>query len=257
MYRFILVAVPAWFLVPSIAFAGYEWRNFADDSDQVSLWQDGRQVGNYRYSTRAYHPLRAPGVWGEPCPPPYPPPLSASASAKVEADGTLNFGLDLQRLPASGKHLLNGQEVGKAELLQALGKPALPDDGKWLCLTVIGSDATRKKVLSDLQNVPCLAPWKERFKVRDYPPEHWAVRDAGFVTNGQPTIYCQAADGTVLHRQDEYRGPEALAEVLRSTDPNYRPERDPDLNHPLSNVPPWMWLIGGVILFLLLKGDDQ
>lgn len=102
-----------------------------------------------------------------------------------------------------------------------------------------------------------LAPWKERIKVQDYPPDHWAVRDAGFVTSGNPTIYCQAADGTVLHRQDEYRGPDALAEVLRKADPTYRPEKDPDLNKSLSNLPPWPCVCCGILLFLLLKGDDR
>ena len=163
---------------------------------------------------------------------------------KIESDGTINFGLDRTRMPAAGKRLLNGKEVSKEEVLQALGKPQLPDDSQWLSLTVIGPEAVRQKVLSDLQSSPFLTPWKDRLKVKDYPPDHWAVKDAGFVTTGNPTIYCQAPDGTVLHRQDVYRGPEALAEVLRKADPSYNPERDPDLNRPLSSVPLWVW-IGG------------
>jgi hypothetical protein len=233
--------------------AGYEWRSFPDDTDQIALWRDGRQLGNYRFSTGEYFPRRDEG-WGETTAPPYPPPLYP---VQVEADGTLNFGLDRSHPPAQGKHLLNGKEVGKEELLQALGEPRLRDDSHWLSLTVIGAEAERKSVLSDLQTSPLLAPWKDRLKVQDYAPQHWAVRDTGFVTTGHPTIYCQAADGTVLHRQDEYRGPEALAEVLRQADPSYRPQRDPDLNRPLSSVPPWIWLAGGLFLFLLLKGDEK
>jgi hypothetical protein len=42
----------------------------------------------------------------------------------------------------------------------------------------------------------------------------------------------QAPDGAAKHRQDDYRGPEKLAEAIRRADPNYRPERDPDLNRP-------------------------
>lgn len=254
MSRFLLAVLLAWVLCSAPLCAGYEWRSFADDKDQIALWQDGRQLGNYRVSSGEYFPRLAAGVWGEPAAPPYPPPIYP---ARIEADGTLNFGLDRTHLRAGGRHLLNGKEVSKAELLQALGEPRLRDDSKWLSLTVIGSEAARKKVLNDLQISPALAPWKDRIKVQDYAPQHWAVRDAGFVTNGQPTIYCQAADGTVLHRQDEYRGPEALAEVLRQADPTYRPQRDPDLNRPLSNVPLWVWLAGGLLLFLLLKGDDQ
>lgn len=236
--------------------AGYEWRSFPDDKDQLSLWKDGVQLGNYRISERRYYPHLAPDVWGEPCPSPYPPPQEP-APGKIDSDGTINFGLDRTRLSAAGKHFVDGKEVSKEELLQALGKPCFPDDSQWPSLTIIGPEGARQKVLSDLQSSPCLIPWKDRIKVRDYPPDHWTVRDTGFVTSGQPTIYFQAPDGTVLHRQDEYRGPEALAAVLRKADPAYQPERDPDLNKSLASVPLWMWIGGGILLVLLWKGDDK
>jgi hypothetical protein len=252
------------FLVPltllafaAAAVAGHEWRSFPDDKNELALWKDGVQLGNYRVSEKKYYPHLAPGVWGDPCPPPYPPPLDVVAPGKIESDGTINFGLDRARVNPTGKHLLDGKEVSKEELLQALGQPRLPDDSQWPSITIIGPEAARKKVLSDLRNSPILTPWKERFKVQDYPPDHWAVRDAGFVTTGQPTIYCQAADGTVLHRQDEYRGPQALAEVLRKADPAYQPERDPDLNKSLPSVPLWVWLAGGILLALLWKGEHR
>jgi hypothetical protein len=249
--------VCCWLLMAAPMHAGYEWRFFDDDEDQIALWRDGRQFGNYRYSTREFFPLLAPGTWGDACPPPYPPPAAGVSPAQVEPDGTVNFGLDRKRLSANGKHFVNGREVSKEELLQALGPPRLPDDSKWLCLTIIGSETARKQVLSDLKTSPLLAPWKDRIKVQDYPPDHWAVKDAGFVTSGRPTIYCQAADGKVLHRQDDYRGAQALAEVLRKADPMYQPEKDPDLNKTLSNVPLPVW-IGGVLLVLLLwKGEDK
>jgi hypothetical protein len=238
------------------ALAGYEWHTFPDDADQLSLWRDGRQLGNWRISTREYLPLVAPGTWGDPCPPPYPPPQDVIAPGKVELDGTINFGLERACLPAAGKHLLNGKEVSKDELLQALGPLRLTDDSQWPSLTIIGPEAARHKVLSDLQSSPFLAPWKDRLKVQDYAPDHWAVRDAGFVTTGQPTIYCQAPDGTVLHRQDEYRGPAALAEVLRQVDPHYQPEKDPDLNKGWTSIP-WPLLISGVMLLFLLLGKDE
>jgi hypothetical protein len=257
MLRLFLAVILACVLLPSMLLAGYEWRSFPDDRDQLALWRDGRQLGNYRLSSRAYFPRLASGGWGEACAPPYPPPGSVPVPGKIEPDGSVNFGLDRTHLSAEGKHFLNGREVSKDALMQALGEPRLRDDSQWLSLTVIGSKAARKKVLSDLQCSPWLSPWKDRLKVQGYAPDHWAVRDAGFVTSGNPTIYCQSADGEVLHRQDEYRGPQALAEVLRKADPAYRPQRDPDLNHPLSHVPPWLWIGGGVLLFLLLKGDDQ
>jgi hypothetical protein len=271
-------------LAAHTALADYEWRTFPDDKDELSLWKDGVQVGNWRHSEKKYYPRLAPGVWGKPCPPPYPPPLPSgewrvvsgekeepsslttpnsplptppASPGKIESDGAINYGVDRTRLSAAGKHLLGGKEVTKEELLQAIGSPRLPDDDKWLSLTIIGPDAARKTVLSDLQSSPLLSPWKDRIKVQDYPPDHWAVKDAGFVTIGQPTIYCQAADGTVLHRQDTYRGPAALAEVLRKADPSYQPQRDPDLNKPLASVPPWLWIAGGILLVLVWKGDEK
>jgi len=238
------------------AAGGYEWRTFADEPDQLSLWHDGRQLGNWRISTREYLPLLAPGIWGDPCPPPYPPPQDVVAPGKIETDGTINFGLERSRLPA-GRHLLNGKEVSKDELLQALGSAKVPDDSQWLSLTIIGPDGMRQKVISDLQSSPSLAPWKDRLKVQDYSPDHWAIKDTGFVTTGQPTIYCQAPDGRVLHRQDEYRGPEALAQVLRQVDPQYKPEKDPDLNKGLAGIPLPLLIGGAVVLYLLLGKDEK
>jgi hypothetical protein len=241
------------------AVAGYEWRSFPNDKNELSLWKDGVQIGNYRISERKFHPHLAPGVWGEPCPPPYPPPQDVVAPGKIESDGTINFGLDRAHIAAAGKHLLDGREVSKEELLQALGVSRLPDDSAWLSLTIIGPEDERKRVLNDLQSSLFLAPWKDRIKVRDYPPDHWAVRDAGFVTMGQPTIYCQAPDGTVLHRQDEYRGPEALAEVLRKTNPSYQPPKDPDLNESLNlpTIPLWVWIAVALVLFVLLQEGNK
>jgi len=263
MHTFFLrfLAAALLILAQRTAVAGpYEWRTFPDEPDQLWLWHEGRQLGNWRISTREYLPRLAPGVWGEPCPPPYPPPQDVLAPGKIESDGTINFGLERSRLSAAGKHLLDGKEVSKDQLLQALGPPrkgeGLPADSQWPSLTIIGPEAAREKVLSDLQSSPFLTPWKGRLKVQDYPPDHWAVRDAGFVTIGQPTIYCQAPDGAVLHRQDEYRGPQALAEVLRQVDPQYRPENDPDLNKGLASIP-WPLFFGGVVLLFLLLGKDE
>lgn len=254
--RFVYAFLVLLFSACAVA-ADYHWRPFPDDQDQLSLWKDGVQLGNYRISEKKYYPLLSSGHWGDPCPPPYPPPQDVVAPGRIESDGTINFGLDRTRLPAPGKHLLDGKEVSKVQLLQALAERGFVDDSSLLSLTIIGPEPARRGVLNDLQSSPLLAPWKDRIKVQDYPPDHWAVKDAGFVTTGQPTIYCQAPDGTVLHRQDEYRGAEALAEVLRKADPAYQPQRDPDLNKPLGNVPPWLWIGGGVLLVLLWKGDDK
>jgi hypothetical protein len=275
---------------PALAQAplSYDWRPI--DAEQSALFQGDVQVGVLVLATGDYYQRLAPGQFDGPCSCPTSlPPAAAKkpmpkaegcpccgedcqcgvkpcgkpscrcvlSAGTVEADGTPNFGLDLSQMPAPGKHILNGQEVTKEEMMQAIGKPQLPDDAEQMCVTVIGPDASRKQVMADLDTHPALSPWKGKVKVHGYDPSHWAVAQAGFLTTGSPTIYCQAADGQVLHRQDEYRGPEALAEALRRADPSYQPQKDPDLNKTfnLQATPMWVWIVGGIVLFLLLKGE--
>lgn len=115
------------------------------------------------------------------------------------------------------------RELSKAQAREAI-QNGVPDDRHKLRLTVIGTEVERKRVLADL------APWQDKLLVQAYEPTHWAVRDAGFSTKGSPTIYVQGPDGTVLHRQDDYNdGAAGLATAIRKADPNYRPEKDPDL----------------------------
>jgi hypothetical protein len=134
----------------------------------------------------------------------------------------------------------------------------VPDDAKRLRLTVIGSEPARKQVLQDLASHPALAGLADRLVVQGYDPTAWAVKDYGFVTTGSPTICLQAPDGTVLHRQDTYRGPERLAEAIRRADPSYDPKRDPDLNRPTSplnlpQLPPLALIAAGLLgAYLLL-----
>jgi hypothetical protein len=65
--------------------------------------------------------------------------------------------------------------------------------------------------------------------IRDYDPKSWEL-SCGFKTDGDPTVYCQAPSGKVLHRQDDYQGgPDALIGALRKAKANYDPKRDPDL----------------------------
>lgn len=207
-------------LAAAPARAGYEWRPFADEPAQVGLWRDGVQVGAYHLVEDYYRPLDPlTRQWGPRGAPPVSPPAR-------------NFGLVTERL-GSGEHFrLNGKEVSRLDVQRVLGgdKDArIPDDARRLHLTVIGSPAEREKVISDLKTHPALAPWRDKLAVQGYEPGHWAVVRQGFQAGGRPTLYIQAADGTVLHRQDDYQGgADALAEALRRADPAYRPEQDPD-----------------------------
>jgi len=245
----------------------YRWERLGES--EWCLWRGAAQVGNYKDG--AYRVRTAPGQWAEDASPaPCPLPAEAAAAARkkcgcskgcdckkgkcgcdakkrcnpkcpcpiqdgatVEGDGSLNFGLDKQKIQESeeGPHVLNGKTVSREELLEAIGKPQLPNDAGWLCLTAIGSAAETAPVLADFASSPALATWRDKIKLKAFEPGHWAMQP-GFVTTGHPGIYLEAPDGKVLYRWDDYPGAEALAEVLRVKDPNYDPSRDPGPNRP-------------------------
>lgn len=248
--------------VPYPAPLVWEWRSFEDDGDQVALLRNGVQVGAYRYSGDYFRPYdRATDTWGERCRPPVQPPARQVQAVEpvepVEAK-TENFGVDWGKI-SHEKWTVNGKP-GCWHQAHALLSGKVPDDAGLLRLTVIGPEADRKQVLADLQAVPALAVHRDKLVVKDYDPTHWAVAGAGFVTSGRPTIYLQAPDGKVLHRQDSYPGAEKLAEAIRKADPNYDPKKDPDLTKPpppalppLGSVPLWVWALGAVGVLVLIS----
>lgn len=284
---------------PILAAPSYSWSCSPDDPDAWALRLNGELIGGYRPSTGKYHSL-VNGNWLAACQAPVALPAKPSlpaqekkaskakccpccgeecncaikpcgkpgckcvfAGATIESDGSLNFGLDRSAIKQRPRSIVNGREVDKQVIFDVLGKgkASVPDDASQLCLTVIGSPADTASVINDLASAPALAAWKDQLKLQVYEPSHWAVKDAGFVTTGKPTIYCQAPDGTVLHRQDSYAGPDALAEALRQADPSYQPAKDPNLNNPLGlnlddvkkwleSVPGWVWAAIAVVLYL-------
>ncbi len=153
----------------------------------------------------------------------------------VEQDGVQNFGIDRSGLNGSAERItLGGREITRAEAARMLEAGSLADDSGKLRLTVIGTESDRRRVLADLKGP--LSDIAGQCLVQDYPPDHWAVAGAGFYTAGKPTIYVQAPDGKVLHRQDDYadgaEGFRQAFERIRKPDPDYRPDRDPDLRRP-------------------------
>ncbi|HEV3143032.1 MAG TPA: hypothetical protein VGZ47_04015 [Gemmataceae bacterium] len=221
-----------------------EWRFREDETQRAYLFLDGRQAGGYdveRDEWRGFDPER--NAWSEA------QALFPRRLVGAAADAVPNFGIMQAKLNGTiAHHSINGRSVSEADALAALqGK--LTDDSQKLRLTIIGPENQRHAVLADLESSPSLAPLKDKVLVQSYDPKHWAVVNTGFRTTGQPTIYLQSADGKVLHRQDEYRGPEKLAEAIRKADPNYQPDKDPDLNKTnppsvspsfdLSHVPGW------------------
>lgn len=186
----------------------------------------------------------------------------------VEQDGVQNFGIIRPGLNGSAERItLDGRQITMAEAARILQAGSLADDSGKLRLTVIGAEPDRRRVLDDLQGP--LADIAAQCLVQDYPPDHWAVAQAGFYTAGKPTIYVQAPDGKVLHRQDDYadgaEGFRQAFERLRKPDPNYRPDKDRDLRRPMDGllsrlidvlVRPFRvilsWLLAAGVVFILI-----
>lgn len=249
-----------------LALGPYEWGEFADhDPDEICLRRNGKQVGTYRYSTATYKPRVGEG-FGEACDPPCPLPNSTSRAGGTppESADDPNYGLIRDQIQP-GRTTINGKEVTKAQAFAAISAD-VPNDAKTPRIVVIGDEASCTKVLTDFATLPAFASYKGKYIIQDYRPSDWPV-SSGFVTSGNPTIYCETADGTVLHRQDGYDGPEKLATALgrlRKADPNYDPKKDPDASAPtdsvsvllgkLKDVPVWVWVVvGGGVLFYLSR----
>lgn len=227
-----------------------EWKHRDDDPGRAYLFVQGKQAGGYdreRDEWRDYDPAAA--TWGTPRP----------LFPRRTSTGALNFGIVRERLMNDvEEHSLSGRAVTAVEARAAFG--GLSDDSDKLRLTIIGTSDQRQMVRRDLDAHPKLSALRDRLLVQDYPPDHWAVADAGFVRTGQPTIYVQSSDGRVQHRQDDYRGPEKLAEAIRRADPRYRPDLDPDLNSRLifpglriPRMPAWAWVAVAVLLLVALS----
>jgi len=152
--------------------------------------------------------------------------LNLEVPGVAESDGTVNFGIDRSKLERQPRErvTLQGRDIDVNEAIRLL-------DTNKLRLTVIGSKEAIERVKRDLEGP--LRELAKDFLIQYYEPSNWAVRDVGFKTDGNPVIYVQTPDGRVLHRQDDYKdGADGLRKVLtavRKPDPNYRPERDPDL----------------------------
>lgn len=182
-------------------------------------------------------------------------PNDSVASSPSPSD-VPNFGIDLGQMGKPAERVtVNDKTITKAEAVQLLENGPLPDDEAKLRLTVIGSDADRKRVLDDLAGP--LADLAGGFVVQAYAPNHWTVARAGFHTGGKPTIYIQEPGGKVLHRQDDYAdGAEGLRralEAIRKPRPDYDRAKDLDLRTPPISRR-WVLIGGaGLLALLLLK----
>lgn len=223
-----------------------EWRTRPDDPTRVYLFVDGRQRGGYDWSADVWRDFDGQ-TWG--------PPRHFRPSFTVPP--TSNFGVMREQLAEVERFSINGQVVTESPF--ASPDVWVPDDSLLLRLTIIGAPPERDIVLADLRENRELAELCRDMLVQSYAPTDWAVAQAGFVTTGSPTIYLQTADGRVLHRQDEYHGPERLAAALRRARPDYDPNKDPNFDRRIVTFawPNWplpLWFaLGFAILWFLFR----
>ena len=213
---------------PSVEAApAYTWVQVRGDATQIALMQGNKQLGNYHTDLREFHPLQPNGEF-TPGNHPLPHPLPAEYAPAKLIEQTQNFGVDRSHIKNKERYIVNGMDVTSAEAFYALTEKNVPNDKDHLRLTIIGPEEMRKQVRKDLDTNPELREFRNRYLVQDYAPDNWAVKE-GFFTAGKPTIYLQAPNGKVLHRQDDYiDGASGLATALRKADPSYSPVEDKD-----------------------------
>jgi hypothetical protein len=155
----------------------------------------------------------------------FPQRIPAGPAPEVFAAGKLPTGVNPEMMqPERERYSVAGVEVDQRACYAAIGADGLVDDSKRpICSVIDADEARRKAVVAGLK-----AGLGDAVKYWDGKPTDWSFRP-GFEVKGQPTIYCQAPDGGVLHRQDDLAGGvEAAVEAIRRKLPDYDSSRDPD-----------------------------
>jgi hypothetical protein len=216
----------------------YKWQVM--NETQHGLYCNGKFAGGYDHEAKHFLPFRD-GAWGKaeapPVAPPAPPPgFDAYMASKGK---TLPTGVMRDKLSPKERFSIKGEEVPKDRIYECLGEGGCPDgvsspeklhdDSKKPVVSVIGGDdAARAAIVEKVRTATAGA-----FKVWEGPAADWSF-EPGFKKDGKPMVlYVQAADGTVLHRQDDFNdGIDKALEAIRKAVPDYDPNKDPDLRKP-------------------------
>lgn len=181
---------------------------------------------------------KAKGCACDPCECPEPCPCAQRARPPV---GDLPTGVDWPRIGSGYSH--KGRCCSRAEAVAAV----LADDSAKPFLVIVGDEATRKRVLADLEQSPLVTPSRAFVRVQAYDPGHWVPAARGY----KPGLHLVKADGSRLAAPvSAYDGPEALAKLLKRADPNAPPEPVPP---PGGKRPCWaLWACAALLLYILL-----
>lgn len=169
-------------------------------ANEYAVRVDGVQVGNLDADAKLFRPILGDD-WGDPVP--------------------------LFRQQFDKEH---GVDRSKLQPTQRTGDAVdIPDDSKKLRVSIIGTKEQRKPVVDAVKDEANIVVWQCE-------PDHWSLTDTEtgkriFRTDGTPTVYVQAPDGKVLHRQDDGR---EIVGAIRKASKGYQSDLDPDLRKPVA-----------------------
>jgi len=234
-------AAPVLFDVPvtSVVGDGNEWRLLSGDENRVYLYRHGVQVGGWDKLEKRWMDYDAAGNhWKDGYPPWHVDSISGN---KNGATGQAFFGVDRTKVPQTETLWINGHRVNGKSIQEALGADMLSDDSSKPRITLAGTKDICDRVLLDMKSHADMASMSGKFLVQAYRPGAWPTevfrRPAGeefFLSiSGPPDKKSKCIE---YHLQTAYEGPERLAQamnsVLRRIDPNYDPNKTPDLVKP-------------------------
>lgn len=252
----------------------YEWRPQEGEPSKAYLYHAGQLAGAWDGENQTFRACRYVTersgflgkqmttrlVWSDPSEPPISPPLELGQRrpGPIEPIGQ-NFGLDMKQSSMAQGYYHKDRATSRQHVYESVSK-SVPDDSGKPRVTVTGSSDQRQRFRNDWYTSPEAADVRNKALLWDVPPDHWSLRDnvngtAMFDIAGNPTIYCQAPDGRVLHRQADYRGPDDFQALRRAID-DYQSKKDPDRRNMLNGggitvTTPWLIGIGAFLAVVL------
>lgn len=213
---------------------GGHWLNLVHlDSQNACIMDNNGDPQNLKWMTRsaAIREINSPYAWvgcwlppGPPAPPKNPGVQQAAtgeATQEVRAPRQMPAwsycvaqGVFLDRRVGADELTIRGKSGTIDQLRAELGTGTEPR------LTVIGTPEQSAAVLAALGTLA------SQVRAATYPPDSWQVKGMGFAP-GSPAVYLQAADGTVLFRQDGTDVSTGMMEAIRKANPLYKPDLDP------------------------------
>ena len=258
----------------SLLGAGCDWKLRRDDPNRLYLYRNGVQIGGWDESEKRWMDYNdGSQKWTDGCPPWYASQRTENRNPKV---GQVFFGVDRRQVPQTETFSVNGQRVEFRNIKEAFVSDTLSDDSGKLRITLCGTKEACDSILSDMKSDPAMASMSSKFLIQAYRPGTWPVevfkRPVGegcFLSISGPPD--KRGRGIEYHSQMAYEGPEKLAQsmdgALRRADPNYDPNKTPDLTKPKpppvlpgpmpepdSGSGPSLWLLVAFLMALLFGG---